>query len=324
MKPVIRHIILLAVVLVSYLSFAQKEDKGYRFDGNYVVFTFNKHDYEKFSKDDSKLKVKFEDLTIDNVVVAGEFNNWSKYDWKMQKVNETTYELRKHINDFKDEFTWEFKFIVNNQYWAEPSEFDANIELAQKKGTHLNVYNLRMSTQAAIPDDNGNVKFRLRGYEDAKKVIVAGSFNRWNERDFKMYKIENGWELKLDIKPGEYEYRFIIDGHHWIEDPSNPSKVENEFGEYNSLINVGKYVTFLLKGYDNAERVILAGSFNDWNESAILMERIESGYWKYRLPLPAGKHYYKFIIDGEWILDPDNPVKEYDGKGHINSVFMVK
>ncbi len=309
--------------LATWITFAQNGDKGYRFEGNDVVFTFNKHDYKKFTNDDSSIKIKFEDLTIDNVVVAGEFNNWSKYDWTMKKINDFTYELRKHINDFKDEFSWEFKFIINNQYWAEPSVYDPNIRLAMKKGSHLSVYNLRMNTSAAFPDKKGNVRFRLRGYEDAKKIIVSGSFNRWNTHDFEMYKIKNGWELKLNIKPGEYEYRFIIDGY-WIEDPSNPSKVLNEFGEFNSHINVGKYVTFLLKNYNNANRVILTGSFNDWNEDDIKMEKNENGYWSYRMPLPAGKHYYKFIIDGQWILDPDNPVKEYDSKGHINSVFMVK
>lgn len=303
--------------------YAQNKDKGYRFEGNDVVFTFHKSDYEKFTDDNSYEYIKFEDLTIDNVVVAGEFNNWSMYDWKMNKVNESTYELRKHINDFKDEFTWEFKFVINNQYWAEPSEFDPNIKLAQKKGTNLNVYNLKMDTKAAIPDSKGNVRFRLRGFEDARTVIVAGSFNKWNEKDFEMYKIENGWEIKLDIKPGEYEYRFIVDGN-WMEDPSNPSKVTNEFGEYNSYLNVGKYVTFLLKGYKKADRIILAGSFNDWNEEAIEMEKGDNNHWKVRLPLPAGKHYYKFIVDGKWMLDPENPIREYDGKGNINSVFMVK
>lgn len=322
MNTIKKHIIFFIIALLGYVGAAQHA-KGYRFEGNFVVFTFNKHDYESFSDNDSQKNVKFEDLNIDNVVVAGEFNNWSKYDWKMFKVNETTYELRKHINDFRDEFTWEFKFIINNQFWAEPNPYDPNIKLAKQKGTDLNIYNLKMDTDVAVPDNEGNVRFRLKGYDNARKVIVTGSFNRWNEDNFKMTKIENGWELILEIKPGEYEYKFIVDGH-WIEDPSNPSKVKNEYGGYNSYINIGKYITFLLKGFDDASRVILSGSFNDWDEHAISMEREGNGYWKYRLPLPAGKHYYKFIIDGNWILDPENPVKEYDGHGNVNSVYMVK
>ncbi|WP_040280907.1 hypothetical protein [Psychroserpens damuponensis] len=322
MKTLIKYIIFLIVVLATWTTIAQN-NKGYRYDGNYVIFTFSKFDYEEFTKDNSNDFIKFEDLNINNVVVAGEFNNWSKYDWKMQKINDHTYELRKHINDFKDEFTWEFKFIVNNQYWAEPSELDPNIKLSNIKRSNLNVYNLKMDTHAANPNPKGNVTFRLRGYEHAKNIIVSGSFNRWNEHDLKMYKVDEGWELKLDIKPGEYEYKFIVDGH-WIVDPSNPSRVVNEFGHFNSLINVGKYVTFRLKGYSNANRIILAGSFNDWNEHDIELQKTDNNYWKLHLPLPAGKHYYKFIIDGNWILDPDNPIKEYDGKGNINSVFMVK
>lgn len=323
MKRIFKHIITLCLVLVTMISYAQTETKGYRFDGNEIVFTFHKHDYDNFFHDSSEEKIKFEELTIDNVVVAGEFNNWSRYDWEMRKVNETTYELRKHINEFKDEFTWEFKFLVNNEWWAEPDESDPNVRLAAKKGSQLNVYNLKMNTTAAVKSEDGNVRFRLRGYEDAKHVILSGSFNRWNEEELQLYKINNGWEITVDIQPGEYEYKFIVDGN-WIEDPTNPSKVWNEFGGINSLINVGKYVTFLLEGYQDAERVILAGSFNDWNDDDIELDLQDNGYWSIRLPLPAGKHYYKFVVDGNWILDPDNPIKEYDDEGNINSVFMVK
>ncbi len=323
MKRLIKHIITLCIAIFATIGYAQSETKGYRFDGNEIVFTFHKHDYDKFFHDSTHKKIAFEDLNIDNVVVAGEFNDWSRFDWKMRKVNETTYELRKHINEFKDEFTWEFKFLVNNEWWAEPDETDPNIQLAGKKGSQFNIYNLKMNTLAAVQTDNGNVRFRLKGYEDAKKVILSGSFNRWNEEEFQLYRIDNGWEIKLDIKPGEYEYKFIVDGH-WMEDPTNPSKVWNEFGGINSLINIGKYVTFLLEGHQDAERVIVAGSFNDWNEDDIELTLQDNGYWSIRLPLPAGKHYYKFIVDGKWMLDPDNPIKEYDGEGNINSVYMVK
>ncbi|GAA3608089.1 hypothetical protein GCM10022396_26690 [Flavivirga amylovorans] len=34
--------------------------------------------------------------------------------------------------------------------------------------------------------------------------------------------------------------------------------------------------------------------------------------------------YYKFIVDGKWMTDSDNPIREYDGKGNINSVCIIK
>lgn len=316
------YIILLLFVSTMCSTFAQNL-KGYTIENDNVVFTFHRSDYDILSHDSHGNRISFDDLTVENVVVSGEFNNWSKYDWKMTKIDENTYQLQKPLSKFEGEFTWQFKFVVNNEYWAEPTHSASNtVDAKGVNGEDLHVYNLKMFPNA-YPDNNGNVRFRLRGYDDAKKVIVSGSFNKWNEHLFKMYKIENGWELKVKMRPGDYEYRFIVDGN-WMEDPSNPDKVRNEFDEYNSHINVGKYETFLLKGFQDANVVILSGTFNNWNESEFQMTKTDNGYWKYRLPLPAGKHHYKFIIDGNWILDPDNSVKEYDSEGNVNSVCMIR
>jgi 1,4-alpha-glucan branching enzyme len=108
-----------------------------------------------------------------------------------------------------------------------------------------------------------------------------------------------------------------------MEDPNNIHKKRNEYNEFNSVLDIQEYTAFKLRGYTNAKKVILAGSFNNWNESDFVMQKTDYG-WKYVVPLSGGKHHYKFIVDGEWITDPNNSVKEYDGNGHINSVRMVK
>ena len=85
----------------------------------------------------------FDDFDIKNVVVSGGFNLWSRDAWKMKKVNENIYELRKKVSDFDDNFEWEFKFVINNNFWAEPSEDVANIAPAVKEnGQRLDTYNL--------------------------------------------------------------------------------------------------------------------------------------------------------------------------------------
>lgn len=322
MKKITLHSIYFIFAFISLSHYAQNNDfKGYRIEGDQIVFSFDKRDYKKVSEDYYGLKRDFEDLDIENVVVSGEFNNWSKDKWRMAKVDENRYELRKNIEDFTDEFSWEFKFVINNSYWAEPSRKTPNISKAIKNGVRLGgIYNLKMYT--AYPDDNGNACFKLDGYNNAKKVIVAGSFNKWNEDIFEMNKVEDGWELTLQMKPEKYQYRFIIDGK-WIEDPNNANKIENEFGEYNSVIDIKVPVTFELPGHSNAKTVALAGSFNNWNEEQIKMKKTTKG-WSYTIRLSGGKHHYKFIVDGEWITDPNNSIKEYDGNGHINSVCMVK
>ncbi|MEM1001312.1 MAG: glycogen-binding domain-containing protein, partial [Bacteroidota bacterium] len=168
----------------------------------------------------------------------------------------------------------------------------------------------------------GNVTFNLKGYKNAASVLVTGSFNRWDETNFKMDKVENGWTITLQLRPDRYEYKFIVDGE-WLADPNNPDLVENEYHGSNSVINVTKIVEFKLWGHEDAEEVFLSGDFNDWSPETLQMEK-RDGYWLSKVELSGGKHHYKFVVDGEWMTDPFNSVAEYDGRGNINSVCMVK
>lgn len=74
---------------------------------------------------------------------------------------------------------------------------------------------------------------------DAKEVYVTGDFNGWSiDHKSRMEHGHNGaWARKFNLKPGQYHYRFVIDGK-WVEDPANPAKEVNPFGEMNSLINI--------------------------------------------------------------------------------------
>jgi rhodanese-related sulfurtransferase len=316
------YIILLLFSFVTLSGFSQEKSvKGYRIEGDYIIFTFDKRDYSKATNERTHIRLDFDDFNIEKVVVAGNFNNWSRNHWKMNKINEYVYELKKRIDDFNDDFNWEFKFVINNSIWAEPSEKISNIVPAKNpEGFNLHTYNLKM--YSAFPSKTGNTHLKLRGYKKAKKVIVTGSFNKWNEDHFEMEKTDDGWELTLQMKPDRYEYRFIVDGH-WMEDPENPNKVPNEFGEHNSLIDIQVDVEFILDNFKDAKLVILAGSFNNWSEHSFRMKRTENG-WIYKTKLSAGKHHYKYIVDGKWTVDPTNPIKEFDGHGHINSVKMVR
>ena len=80
--------------------------------------------------------------------------------------------------------------------------------------------------------------------------------------------------------------------------------------------------TFRLKGYADASIVALAGSFNHWNQSEYILGR-EGDEWVCRIDLEPGKHAYKFIVDGNWLLDPANSNTEDDDYGVKNSVIIV-
>lgn len=73
----------------------------------------------------------------------------------------------------------------------------------------------------------------------------------------------------------------------------------------------------------NAQSVFLVGSMNNWNPSVTPMEKDENGVWKVVLKLKPGKHSYKFIVDGNWHFDQENPNFEDDGYGGSNSVIEI-
>lgn len=74
-----------------------------------------------------------------------------------------------------------------------------------------------------------------------------------------------------------------------------------------------------------ASSVQVLGSWNDWQLPGIAAAAIEPGYWRTSaIRIPAGRHGYKFLLDGErWLDDPDNPHKAPDGVGSLNSVVVV-
>ncbi len=64
--------------------------------------------------------------------------------------------------------------------------------------------------------ENGEIIFAL-DHEKAKSVSIAGSFNEWTKDAWKMKKDEMGiWVYRAKLKPGKYEYKFVINGKEWI------------------------------------------------------------------------------------------------------------
>jgi len=73
---------------------------------------------------------------------------------------------------------------------------------------------------------------------DAKEVFLAGDFNGWKTDENSRMEFKDGsWRKKLNLKSGQYRYRFVIDGK-WTEDPANPDKDLNPYGEMDSLLKI--------------------------------------------------------------------------------------
>ncbi|MDI9547733.1 MAG: isoamylase early set domain-containing protein [Chloroflexota bacterium] len=53
-----------------------------------------------------------------------------------------------------------------------------------------------------------------------------------------------------------------------------------------------------------ADRISIAGDFNNWSESATPLRQDRDGVWRAMLDLPAGTSWqFRYLIDGEWSAD---------------------
>jgi 1,4-alpha-glucan branching enzyme len=82
-------------------------------------------------------------------------------------------------------------------------------------------------------------------------------------------------------------------------------------------------VTFKIDA-PSAKGVFLAGDFNGWEINAEgMLSAQDSGSWEKRVVLPPGRYRYKFWVDGEWLLDSQNPQQEQNVFGSLDSVLNI-
>jgi chromosome partitioning protein len=80
-------------------------------------------------------------------------------------------------------------------------------------------------------------------------------------------------------------------------------------------------VMFTVEAAD-AERVQVAGDFNDWTLGDSEMEPA-GAVWKKVVKLPPGRYRYRYVIDGRWQSDPLNAVAEPSPYGGEDSILIV-
>lgn len=83
-------------------------------------------------------------------------------------------------------------------------------------------------------------EFRLDGHSTAASVWLTGSFIMWGA-DLQHGAIEftlgvdGAWTGNYDFDAGQVQYKYIVDGTNWINDPTNPDQVDDGFGGHNSV-----------------------------------------------------------------------------------------
>ena len=73
-----------------------------------------------------------------------------------------------------------------------------------------------------------------------------------------------------------------------------------------------------------ADSVHIAGDFNEWLiDDRSKLKNSNDGRWKKKYKLEHGHYRYKFVVDGKWTLDKNNPNIESDEVGITNSVLEI-
>jgi len=80
---------------------------------------------------------------------------------------------------------------------------------------------------------------------------------------------------------------------------------------------------FLVEAPD-AREVHLVGDFNGWRiDDASRLMRSQDGRWVKRLTLTPGRYRYKFVVDGQWVLDSKNGEREINSFGTFDSILKL-
>jgi peroxiredoxin len=97
---------------------------------------------------------------------------------------------------------------------------------------------LGLPQQRPLEDGRYEVRFRYKPSSAVKSVNLAGEFNDWktNAQSMTGPDADGFYVTTIPLATGRYEYKFVLDGKTWKQDPGNPTEA-NVY--HNSVLLVG-------------------------------------------------------------------------------------
>lgn len=152
----------------------------------------------------------------EKVMVGGDFDNWRSLH-RMEKgdfgIFAFLYNKRDERGIVLKEGVYRYRYLIDGIWINDPY---SKALLYDSKGTALSFFVLQ---RPIIIIDYNPLHLGRNDYlfyyknDNAKVVSIVGDFNNWNPYSHLMKKNLAGlWEIVIDIPPGVYFYRFVVDG----------------------------------------------------------------------------------------------------------------
>lgn len=248
------------------------------------------------------------EINIEQLQKLSETGEESPGFWKVEELKKSKIVLKKSLHSLKGQAGDQRDLMVMLDQ-PRPSASD-NYSFG------FNVFSYPAVTEL----ENGLSRFFLKVDGKPESIFISGSFNDWSTSGSPMHPCDSGYYIDLALAEGVHFYKYIVNGY-WLLDPRNKLTESDWEGHVNSVYFKTNY-RFTLKGYPNAQTVNLAGSFNNWNAYDYQMAKRSWG-WERDCYVKPGTYAYKYVVDGNWILDPENDVVREDGEGNRNSFMAV-
>ncbi len=97
-----------------------------------------------------------------------------------------------------------------------------------------------INRETAANGKSVKVTFELPADVAQRSVSVVGDFNNWDDSKHKMKldKKSGTWTKSVSLKPGTYQFRYLVDEADWRNDEQADRYEGNEFGSENGVIQI--------------------------------------------------------------------------------------
>ncbi|MDD5427804.1 MAG: AAA family ATPase [Candidatus Omnitrophica bacterium] len=129
--------------------------------------------------------------------------------------------------------------------------------------------------------------------------------------------------LEIEQKEKTEEVEKAIMAITGSEEPQTATVAGNAPSLMDSVKSLSREVRFAIDAPD-AKDIYIVGDFNHWKmDESSRLSRTPDGRWEKSMGLSSGRYKYKFVIDGEWVVDSKNSERVQNAFGTFDSIIAL-